>query len=210
MAAKTVIVPSDEKFGRHLLFVYGTLKKEGGTNAHERYLSKATYVGKCSVKGVMLHLSGYPGMVPDNVCRVTGEIYEVQPSDIQNMDRYEGVPHNFVRRLTDTPFGTAWAYYKTYNAISLAENVVCVDRGVWTGRGAEDRVPYRQVKDFWANKRYHEPEERAKPMQPVTYDVIPESSPARGPVALVVPPKPALPPVIKFKPVQIGPGVEMM
>lgn len=151
---------------KHLIFVYGTLKKDGGNGAHSRYLHGATYRGACSVPGVMLHLGYYPGMVEDKVCRVTGEVYEVDAKAIQGMDGYEGVPHNYVRRLVDTPWGKAWCYFKNHVTLPLAKNMVCVARGLWTG-GQGDKTTYSEVVDFYKNKRYLEPKYRAMEKQPI-------------------------------------------
>jgi len=213
MAARTTseayagLLPSDIKNKRHLLFVYGTLKREGGNHeVHRRYLHDAVRVGKCSIPGVLLYLGFYPGLVHDTVCRVTGEVYEVTVGEIAAMDGYEGVPNNFIRRIVQTPFGQAWCYYKNFQGM-LGDAVVCVDRGVWTG-SQNDRMPYHKVVEFWKDRKYNNPEERNKEPKVIAYDVVPESSPAATPV----PNTPALlpPPTLKIKPVQVGPGLGVM
>jgi gamma-glutamylcyclotransferase (GGCT)/AIG2-like uncharacterized protein YtfP len=157
---------------RHLIFVYGTLKKDGGNGAHTRHLREATYRGACSIPGVMVHLGYYPGLIEDSVCRVTGEVYEVTAQAIQSMDGYEGVPHNYQRRQVDTPWGRAWAYYKNHVTLPLAKNISCVSRGLWTG-GLGDKAPYSEVVDFYQNKRYLEPKYRNMEKQPII-DNVPE------------------------------------
>lgn len=158
---------------KHLIFVYGTLKRVDGNGAHDRHLREATYMGACSIPGVMIHLGVFPGLVHDPYCRVTGEVYEVDSVDIQGIDAYEGTPHHYSRRLVETPFGRAWAYFKNHVNLPLAEGIVCVDRGLWQG-GTIDKAPYRQVKDFYQNKRWQQPEYRAMPKQPIV-DAVPES-----------------------------------
>lgn len=158
---------------RHLIFVYGTLKRDGGNDAHKRHLGDAKFVGNCSVKGVMVHLGYYPGLVEDSICRVTGEVYEVDAQAIHRMDYYEGTPHNYTRKMVETLYGKAWAYFKNHVNTPLPDGMVCVDRGLWQG-GEIDKAPYRQVKDFYENKRWQQPEYRAMAKQPIV-DQVPES-----------------------------------
>ncbi len=161
---------------KHLIFVYGTLKKTFGGRAHQRYLQDRPMKGVCAVPGVMVHLGGYPGLVEDDVCQSTGEVYEVDAVEIQAMDGYEGVPHNYCRKLVDTPWGRAWAYFKNHVPSPIPDQLVCVDRGVWQG-GDNDRAPYRQVRDFYANKRWQQPEYRNMQVQPVV-NAAPSTIPA--------------------------------
>jgi gamma-glutamylcyclotransferase (GGCT)/AIG2-like uncharacterized protein YtfP len=151
---------------KHLIFVYGTLKKVDGNGAQTRHLGDATFMGACSIPGVMVHLGYYPGLVHDPICRVTGEVYEVTTKDIQGMDAYEGTPHNYSRRLVETPFGRSWAYFKNHVNYPMPDNIVCVDRGLWQG-GEVDRAPYSKVRDFYQNKRWNEPEYRNMEKKPI-------------------------------------------
>lgn len=219
MTDKVVMQFSDLDHHRHLVFVYGTLKKEHGNGAHDRYLNGAVFIGRCSIQGVMLHLGGCPGLVPDDICRVTGEVYEVTSEDVQAMDRYESVPHNYLRKLIVTPFGTAWTYYKNNAPNPPSELALCVDRGVWAG-GNLDRMPYNKVRDYYINKRWLEPGERFRPIQPIVGDVIPASSPAANPSGKPeqtilnrdVPPPVDEKPKTKLviKPIEVGPGLGFM
>lgn len=158
---------------KHLIFVYGTLKKEDGTYAHQRYLSEATFKGKCSIPGLLIHLQVFPGLVHDPICRVTGEVYEVNANAIHGMDIYEGVPHLYRRERVETPWGTAWSYFKNHIQFPIPDALVCVDRGLWTG-GEVDRASYAKVKDFFQNRRWNEPEYRAMSKQPII-DVVPSA-----------------------------------
>ena len=81
------------------LFVYGTLKI--GCPLHF-YLSGATFIGEGFVQGFsMFHLGAFPCIVPvaekDKI--VYGEIYGVDNDAIAAIDRLEGVPHMYVRKL---------------------------------------------------------------------------------------------------------------
>jgi gamma-glutamylcyclotransferase (GGCT)/AIG2-like uncharacterized protein YtfP len=202
------LLPSDIKNKRHLMFVYGTLKREGGNHSvHKRYLAEsAIFVGKCSIPGVLMYLGFYPGLVHHPDCRVTGEVWEVTPASIAEMDGYESVPNNFIRRIVNTPFGQAWCYYKNFKG-ELGDAVVCVDRGYWTG-SQNDRMPYHKVVDFFKNRRYNEPEERNREPKIIVPEVIPESSPAALPVVVQPPSTPAT--TVRIKHVKIGPGLGVM
>lgn len=148
---------------QQLIFVYGTLKKNGGNNAHATHLGDAIFKGSCSVPGVLVHLGYYPGLVEDKVCRVTGEVYEVTARAIHGMDQYEGTPHHYIRKRIATPWGMAWTYFKNNVPVGedghLAKAVSCVASGLWRG-GEGDRAPYSEVLDFYQNKRYLEPKFR--------------------------------------------------
>ncbi len=154
-----------------LVFVYGTLKREYGGRAHIDYLANKRQVGTCCVPGVMLHLGAYPGLVDDDVCFTTGEVYEVDAVDIASMDRYESVPHLYTRKLVSTPWGNAWAYFKTGCPIPVPNSLTCVDRGIWLG-SEKGKVRYDAVRDFYANKRYNEPNYRALPVQPIVPNAV--------------------------------------
>jgi gamma-glutamylcyclotransferase (GGCT)/AIG2-like uncharacterized protein YtfP len=155
---------------KHKIFVDGTLKKEHGNNAHNRYLSDATWVGRCCVPGVMVHLGHYPGLVDDKVCWTTGEVYEVDAVAIHQMDQYEGTHNgNYTRKAVKTPFGNAWVYYKNHVPNPLPPNLICVARGLWLG-GEKDKASYYDVCDFYKNKRWLEPVWREMPQQGIYPD----------------------------------------
>jgi gamma-glutamylcyclotransferase (GGCT)/AIG2-like uncharacterized protein YtfP len=76
-----------------LLFVYGTLRRDCPTGAHERYLSGARWLGKARVKGRLYQVTYYPALVIDGIDTndwVTGEIYELTNEDqLLALDAYE-------------------------------------------------------------------------------------------------------------------------
>lgn len=88
---------------KHLLFVYGTLKKGHTRQKHlasQRYLGTATL----SPSHRMVYLGGFPALVPppDGVegSRVRGELYEVDEQCIQEVDKVEGVDRGMFERVT--------------------------------------------------------------------------------------------------------------
>ena len=94
-----------------LLFAYGTLMR--GYGLHAVLARRATAVGDGTVRGRLLDLGRYPGLVDGNG-RVHGEIYRLDdPQLLPVLDREEG--YNFVRRrgivtLVDGRRVRVWLY----------------------------------------------------------------------------------------------------
>lgn len=168
---------------KHYIFVYGTLKKEGGNGAHERHLKDNPYMGVCCIPGALVHLGPYPGLVDDPDCYVTGEVYEVDAVDIHHLDQYESCPFLYSRRLVDTPWGKAWAYFKNNVPLPIQPNIVCVREGLWRGNGF-DKSSYADLQLFYQNKEYLDPSyrERQGP-KPILPDKVPNT--ATGEPAMV-------------------------
>jgi gamma-glutamylcyclotransferase (GGCT)/AIG2-like uncharacterized protein YtfP len=77
-----------------LLFVYGTLMR--GYGLHAVLAPGATLVGEGTVRGGLLDLGRYPGLV-EGGGRVHGEVYRLDDAELLPvLDREEG--YNFVRR----------------------------------------------------------------------------------------------------------------
>jgi gamma-glutamylcyclotransferase (GGCT)/AIG2-like uncharacterized protein YtfP len=77
-----------------LLFAYGTLMR--GYALHRRLAAGATLLTTGHVRGRLLDLRGYPGLIP-GAGRVHGEIYRLDdPELLPVLDHEEG--YNFVRR----------------------------------------------------------------------------------------------------------------
>jgi gamma-glutamylcyclotransferase (GGCT)/AIG2-like uncharacterized protein YtfP len=94
-----------------LLFAYGTLMR--GYALHAILAAGATLVTTGSVRGRLLALRGYPGLV-EGAGRVNGEVYRLDdPELLALLDREEG--YNFVRRravvtLAGGRRARAWLY----------------------------------------------------------------------------------------------------
>jgi gamma-glutamylaminecyclotransferase len=82
-----------------LVFVYGTLKR--GCSNHAQ-MAGQTFVGEArTVPGFRLYdLGGYPAIValPEDRAGVTGEVWSVDPTALQRLDRFEGVHEGLYRR----------------------------------------------------------------------------------------------------------------
>ncbi len=75
-----------------LLFVYGTLRRDCPTGAHQKYLADAEFVCTANVRGKLYQVSYYPALVIDDTrpYTVKGEIYRLSGSwQLTALDAYE-------------------------------------------------------------------------------------------------------------------------
>lgn len=85
---------------KHLVFVYGTLKKGYGNH---RLLTGAEFVGNfATAPDYKIYCNGaYPYMVEVGAGKgvpVEGEIYRISDEEQQRCDRLEGHPHMYLRK----------------------------------------------------------------------------------------------------------------
>ena len=71
-----------------LVFVYGALRK-GASNAWR--MERARFVGEATVKGTLVKVDWYPGLVLEGDTMVAGEVYEVDEQNLKELDEFEGV-----------------------------------------------------------------------------------------------------------------------
>lgn len=85
---------------KHILFVYGTLKK-GFSNHH--FLKDAEYIGNSALYGArMLNLGAFPGVVDGNDDeKVEGEVYRIDDKTLESIDRLEGTPWLYKRESVE-------------------------------------------------------------------------------------------------------------
>ena len=93
------------------VFVYGTLRR-GGRNDIYRYQPLPRFVTNARIRGRLYHLGRYPGLALGQGDWVQGEVYEVAPSVLVQLDHLEGLlpqpTGEYHRRSVrvDTPSGT--------------------------------------------------------------------------------------------------------
>ena len=93
------------------VFVYGTLR-HGGSN-HFR-MAEAEFVSAGTVNGRLYQIDWYPGLILDaSADMVTGEIYQVPPSVLDELDRFEGEEYRRLQTAVRLPDGapvSAWVW----------------------------------------------------------------------------------------------------
>ncbi len=94
---------------RHLVFVYGTLKR-GQRNAG--FLRQAEYLGrhKTEPQYWMYQFEEYPAVCENGRQAIHGEIYRVSDEQMQMLDDLEWYPHFYQRIEIVTRHGEAWMY----------------------------------------------------------------------------------------------------
>ena len=114
------------------VFVYGTLRQQG-SNAWR--MKKARFVCTASISGLLYQIDWYPGAISsaDFRQRVLGEIYEIEPADLLELDDYEGPEYQRVRIETTTADGNhLGAWFWEYQAQIPHDRII--PSGDWFSR----------------------------------------------------------------------------
>lgn len=90
------------------VFVYGTLKRGHGNH---RLLKDSKFLGEASIKSDMYSLGAFPAISGKGEREAYGEVFEVDEPTMERLDRLEGYPHFYNRKVVETQHGTAWVYY---------------------------------------------------------------------------------------------------
>jgi gamma-glutamylcyclotransferase (GGCT)/AIG2-like uncharacterized protein YtfP len=78
---------------KHLVFVYGTLRR-GGAGAMSVRFPGARFIGGAKVGGSLYDLGAYPGLlVNESNSSVIGEVYEVDDELLGQLDEFEASSH---------------------------------------------------------------------------------------------------------------------
>ena len=113
-----------------LLFVYGTLRPTLATGGHAQLVHDLEVLGPATVRGVLLDLGDYPGLVAGDGL-VRGDLLRVvDPARLQALDDYEECRgpeplfrrERLVARLFDGTAVDAWGY--RYARPQLAARVI--------------------------------------------------------------------------------------
>lgn len=70
------------------VFVYGSLRKRASNGWR---MKEACYLGVAKVGGTLVKVDWYPGLVLGNQGQVIGEVYEVDPDLLKELDQFEGI-----------------------------------------------------------------------------------------------------------------------
>lgn len=84
------------------LFVYGTLRQEGGHLRHG-VMKTSNFLGKYKTKPNydMVNLRSFPGLLKDGDNVIVGEVYEVDDNTLKSCDMIEGHPNFYKRENID-------------------------------------------------------------------------------------------------------------
>jgi len=127
--------------GKHLVFVYGTLRR-GGVRAMPELFPDSEFVGGASVRGSLFDFGSYPGLLPDGAgSPVAGEVYEVGEEVLRKLDDIEA-PAHYSRREVEVSLGgrgvTCWVYEPE---LSLYPSRTLITSGDW--------IEYAATKTEW-------------------------------------------------------------
>ncbi|MBR9909640.1 MAG: gamma-glutamylcyclotransferase [Gammaproteobacteria bacterium] len=112
--------------GCELVFVYGSLKRGG----HNHYLLQTSVcMGEWRTRELfsLYDLGPFPAVCLEGGSRISGEVYQVSPGTMADLDALEGYPGWYQRTQIDTCYGRAWIYYLQ----SAPADGVLIDCGEW-------------------------------------------------------------------------------
>jgi gamma-glutamylcyclotransferase (GGCT)/AIG2-like uncharacterized protein YtfP len=98
---------------KHLVFVYGTLRR-GGAGAMPIRFPDSKFIGGAKVCGSLYDLGAYPGLLlNESDSSVSGEVYEVDDETLKKLDDFEASSH-YCREQVEISLGShgrmCWTY----------------------------------------------------------------------------------------------------
>ena len=98
---------------KHLVFVYGTLRR-GGAGAMSIRFPGAKFIADAQVTGSLYDLGAYPGLLlNESDSSVVGEVYEVDDEILKRLDDFEA-SDNYRRKQVEISLGdrrqACWTY----------------------------------------------------------------------------------------------------
>ena len=99
---------------RHLVFVYGTLRKGNNTRGLDHWPGARFVTADTTAADEfdMIDMGSFPAVVPGGVSKISGEVWEVSDQTFEWLDYVESYPSFYLRQLIKTQAGhTAWMYY---------------------------------------------------------------------------------------------------
>lgn len=126
-----------------LLFVYGTLKQ--GFKNHHHLPPKAMRIDKALTKEHFYLFPNanydYPFLVEESIAgmekaQILGEVYATTPENLSELDRFEGVPEPYIRKLIAVELLSSEIVVMThaYLKSSLCKEILLHDQNltIWT------------------------------------------------------------------------------
>jgi gamma-glutamylcyclotransferase (GGCT)/AIG2-like uncharacterized protein YtfP len=108
------------------VFVYGTLL-DGESN--HQWLQDSPKIGDTIISKFQMHdMGAFPALVENetSLSKIVGEVYEITDEVLKMLDRLEGFPGFYDRKLITTEFGDAWVYYN-----NKSKNRPVIESGDW-------------------------------------------------------------------------------
>ena len=98
---------------KHLVFVYGTLRR-GGAGAMSVRFPDSKFIVDAKVSGSLYDLGAYPGLLlNESSSLVTGEVYEVDDEILKRLDDFEASSY-YLRKQVEVSLGSerkmCWIY----------------------------------------------------------------------------------------------------
>ena len=99
--------------GKHLVFVYGTLRRGGAGAMHIRFPG-SKFIADAQVMGSLYDLGAYPGLLlNESNSLVVGEVYEVDDETLKRLDDFEA-SSSYRRKQVEISLGdgrlVCWTY----------------------------------------------------------------------------------------------------
>lgn len=115
---------------KHLVFVYGTLRR-GGAGAMSVRFPDAKFIADAKVSGSLYDLGAHPGLLlGESNSLVTGEVYEVDDELLKRLDEFEA-SSDYLRRQVEIPLGghgkLCWTYEPNPEFYSLRKLITSGD-----------------------------------------------------------------------------------
>jgi gamma-glutamylcyclotransferase (GGCT)/AIG2-like uncharacterized protein YtfP len=115
---------------KHLVFVYGTLRR-GGAGAMSIRFPESNFIANAKVSGSLYDLGAYPGLlVNESNSLVTGEVYEVDDETLKELDEFEAAS-SYRRKQVEISLGAhrkvGWVYEPNPEFYSLRELITSGD-----------------------------------------------------------------------------------
>jgi gamma-glutamylcyclotransferase (GGCT)/AIG2-like uncharacterized protein YtfP len=129
---------------KHLIFVYGTLRRGSGARAMSARFPDSKFIAEAKVSGSLYDLGAYPGLLLDESdSLVTGEVYEVDDELLKTLDDFEA-SSSYFRKQVEISLGTdkrrCWIYVPEDNPEFYAHRTL-ISSGDW--------IEYAKTKTEW-------------------------------------------------------------
>jgi gamma-glutamylcyclotransferase (GGCT)/AIG2-like uncharacterized protein YtfP len=131
---------------KHLVFVYGTLRR-GGAGAMSIRFPNSKFIAEALVTGSLYDLGAYPGLLlNESNSLVIGEVYEVDDELLKRLDDFEA-SSNYWRKQVEISLGShrkvCWVYEPNPEFYSLR---TLITSGDW--------IEYAKTKTDWPEDRW--------------------------------------------------------